>query len=95
MTDVTCDICVVKIISDSIGQTDHAWLNQNGSRDLDYAVVYFQTWTWLTIGQVVEDTATATFQISIESESLATCIWCNVLRIWSKDQGSFLDTGKS
>ena len=35
-------------------------LNQNGSRDLDYAVVYFQTWTWLPIGQVMKDAATAT-----------------------------------
>ena len=70
-------------------------LNQNGSRDLDYAVVNFQTRTWLAIGQVVEDTTATTFQIGIECEPLATCIWCDMLWIWSEHQCSFLDTGKS
>ena len=70
-------------------------MNQNGSRDLDYAVVNFQTWTWLAIGQVVKDATAATFQIGIESESLAAGIWCDMFWIWSEHQCSFLDTGKS
>ena len=91
-TIYTTEICLALKMGQIMSERG---LNQNGSRDLDYAVVNFQTWTWLTIGQVVKDATATTLQIGIECESLATCIWCNVFWIWSKHQCSFLDTGKS